>query len=290
MKKMACDSRFVIGIIVAALLCFLALFGRALCPNNPLIVDFYNTLLSPGGDFPLGTDNLGRCIFSRLLAGTGVTLGSALIVETVILTLGLTIGVTAGYFGGAADTAGLILTDTMLAFPSIILALVVAGFLGPGLRNLMIAMCAVHWVGHARIARSLTRVVKEKTFIAASRAVGSSHIKIIFRRILPHILPQMLVYSTLDISSVLISISSMSFIGLGVQPPQPEWGMMLNEARAYINTNPSALIAAIVCILLAVMGFQLVGEALRDALDVRASHLGLEKRSYARREANAGGL
>jgi peptide/nickel transport system permease protein len=285
MNRVLRDPRFIIGVFVAALLSFIALFGRGLCPNDPLAVDFYSILLLPGGNFPLGTDNLGRCIFSRLLAGAGVTLASALFVETFIFTFGLALGLLTGYFEGPADAAGLLLTDTMLAFPSIILALVVAGFLGPGLENLLIAMCCVHWVGHARVARSLTRRTREKTFVISSRAAGSGHIKIIFRHILPHILPQLLVYSTLNISSVLISLSSMSFLGLGVRPPQPEWSAMLNEARSYMNTNPLALVASIVCILLAIMGFQLIGEALRDGLEVRASHLGLEKR--ARVKANA---
>ena len=262
MRRALRDPRFIVGAAIAALLCSPALFGRALCPNDPLEVNFQNVLLPPGGDFPLGADDLGRCVFSRLLAGAGATLGSAMAVEAFILVLGLTIGVVTGYFGGALDAVGLVLTDAMLAFPSVILALVVAGFMGSGLRNLLIAMCCVHWVGHARVARSLARRTREKTFVLASRAAGSGHFKIITRRVLPHILPQMLVYS---------------FIGLGVRPPQAEWGATLSEARAYMNTSPLALAAAVVCILLAVTSFQLIGESLRDALEVRASHLGLAK-------------
>jgi peptide/nickel transport system permease protein len=150
--------------------------------------------------------------------------------------------------------------------------------LGAGLFNLILAMCAVYWVGHARMARSLTRSARGQTFVLAAKASGSGSLSIILRKILPHILPQMIVYSALNASSVIISISSLSFIGLGVCPPAPEWGASLNEARAYMGTNPQMLITAIVCVLLAVAGFQLMAEGLRDALSVRLPHIGIFRR------------
>ncbi|MDR1299734.1 MAG: ABC transporter permease subunit [Oscillospiraceae bacterium] len=278
MAKAFRNRLFVTGIAATALLCMMALFGRALCPNDPLAVDFQSTLAPMGGRFPLGTDNLGRCVLSRLLTGARATLGSALAVEAFIFMLGLLVGVISGYFGGVADGAATVAIDTLLAFPSMILALVIAGLLGPGLKNLIIAMCCVHWVGHARVARNLARSVRSRTFVLASRAAGSGHMKIIFRRVLPHILPQMIMYSALNISSVIIGISSMSFIGLGVRPPEPEWGAILYEARAYMDTNPTMMVTAMVCILLAVAGFQCIGESLRDILSVRAGKLGTEKR------------
>jgi ABC-type dipeptide/oligopeptide/nickel transport system permease subunit len=272
-RKALRNPLFATGFIISLLLSAVALFGGVFAPNDPLSVDFNNTLAPPDGTFPLGTDNLGRCVLSRLLCGAGATLGSALIVESFTLTFGLLIGLIAGYFGKAADGVALIVIDTLLAFPSIILALVIAGMLGAGLFNLILAMCAVYWVGHARMARSLTRSVRGQTFVLAAKASGSGNFGIIFRKILPHILPQMIVYSALNASSVIIGISSLSFIGLGVRPPTPEWGASLNEARAYMGSNPQMLIATIVCVLLAVAGFQLISEGLRDVLSVRLPHI-----------------
>ncbi|MDR0435103.1 MAG: ABC transporter permease [Gracilibacteraceae bacterium] len=278
MKKAFANPLFTAGFIISFLLSAVALFGGILAPNDPLAVDFRNTLAPPGGAFPLGTDDLGRCVLSRLLCGAGATLGATLTVEIFTLTFGLFAGLIAGYFGKAADGVILIVLDVLLAFPSIILALVIAGVLGPGLFNLILALCAVWWVGHARMARSLARSARGRTFVLAAKACGSGSFSIITRKILPHILPQMIVYSALDASAVIAGISSLSFIGLGVRPPAPEWGASLNDARAYMETNPQMLIAAIVCLLLAVAGFQLMGEGLRDVLAVRLPHIGIRKR------------
>jgi ABC-type dipeptide/oligopeptide/nickel transport system permease subunit len=284
-KKALHSPLFAVGFMIALLLCAVALFGGMFSPNDPLAVDFQNTLLPPGAEFPLGTDNLGRCVLSRLLSGAGLTLGSALAVEGFTFVFGLLTGLLAGYFGKITDGVILVVIDTLLAFPSIILALVIAGILGAGLSNLILAMCCVYWVGHARIARSLTRSVREKTFVLAAKASGSGHLQIMLRKILPHILPQMIVYSTLNVSSIIIGISSLSFVGLGVRPPAPEWGASLNEARAYMGDNPIMLIAAIVCVLFSVAGFQLMGEGLRDALEVRGSQIFRDGR---RRDADGG--
>ena len=266
------------GFIIAAVLCFIAAFGAVLCPNNPTATDMQNILAPPGGAYPLGTDDLGRCILSRLIAGTGATLGTALVIESIIFTFGMVVGMLAGYFDGAVDGAVVITIDSLLAFPSIILALVIAGILGAGLMNLVIAMCCVYWVSHARVARSITRSLSGQTFVLSARVAGNGYGKIILRHILPHVIPKMAVYFALDISSIIISVSSLSFIGLGVRPPAPEWGAMLNESRAYMTTNPLALILSIVCILIAVAGFQMIGEGIRDLYDTRETQLYSRKR------------
>jgi peptide/nickel transport system permease protein len=221
----------------------------------------------------LGTDNLGRCIFSRLAAGARTTLGAALTVEALVLVIGLLAGMAAGYFGGLIDGIVVTLIDILLAFPSIILALVIAGFLGAGLTNLTIAFVSVYWVESARVARSITRAAREKDFVIASRASGSGAFKIIRLHLLPHVFPNMLIYSTLNMSSIIIGISSMSFIGLGVRPPAPEWGALLSEGRSYMRENPRMILAAVGCIMLSAACFQFLGEALRDALNPRKSHL-----------------
>jgi ABC-type dipeptide/oligopeptide/nickel transport system ATPase subunit len=191
------------------------------------------------------------------------------------LCIGLCLGTAAGYFGGLFDGIVLVVIDTLLAFPSLILALVIAGLLGQGLGNLVITMIAVYWVEYARLARSMTRTVREKTFVLAASASGSASGGIIHRHILPHILPPMLVYATLGMSHIIIGISSLSFIGLGVRPPFPEWGAMITEARDYMRESPLPLAATAFCIICSVACFQLLGEALRDRLDPRRSQLGL---------------
>lgn len=278
---------FLTGLALAAVLLFIALFGRFLAPNDPLATDVANILAPPGAAYPLGTDDLGRCVLSRLLAGASATLGSALVVETVIFAVGLTVGTLAGYFGTgragrAADAAVTGVIDILLAFPSIILALVVAGLMGRGLSNLMLAMCAVYWVEHARVARSLARSLRQRDFVRASVAAGSRPLYIITRRVLPHMLPEMLVFAALNMSQVLLGISAMSFIGLGAVPPAPEWGMMVSEARAYMHTNPAMLVGCIVCLLASVACFQCMAEGARDGLSVRKSQLGIPEAGYRR--------
>jgi len=266
---------FIIGAIIALIMLFLAIFGRRLSPNDPTLTNIANVLEPPSRRYPLGTDTLGRCVLSRLLSGAGATLGSALFVEAFLFVFGVSVGVGAGYFGGVFDHVLLVVLEALFAFPSIILAIVIAGLLGPGLSNLILAMCCVYWVGHARVARSLARTVREKPFVLSAIASGSSKGKILMRHILPHVIPQMAIYATNSISSLLISISSLSFIGLGVRPPAPEWGAILADARNYMSIHPIPVIAAVVCILMAVSCFHLIGESFRDASDVRHSRLGI---------------
>jgi peptide/nickel transport system permease protein len=263
------------GAALALFFLFVALFGGLIAPHDPLQTDLGRILIPPSRDYPLGTDNLGRCVFSRLMAGCRTTLGAALVTETAILCIGLCLGTAAGYFGGPFDRLVLAVIDTLLAFPSLILALVIAGLLGQGLGNLVITMIAVYWVEYARLARSMTRTIREKTFVIAASASGSTSGGIILRHILPHILPPMLVYATLGMSHIVIGISSLSFIGLGVRPPFPEWGAMITEARDYMRESPLPLAATAFCIICSVACFQLLGEALRNRLAPRRNQLGL---------------
>jgi peptide/nickel transport system permease protein len=273
MGKLLESPLFVAGSFLALFFVILSLAGPLLIPHDPLKTDIWNILAPPGGDYPLGTDNLGRCIFSRLIAGTRLTLGTALIVEASILAIGILTGMIAGYFGGIADEILLIIIDILLAFPGIILALVIAGLLGAGLAGLIIAFVSVYWVESARVARNISRSVREKDFILSARSSGSGSFKIIRLHILPHVFPNMLIYGTLNISSIIIGISSMSFIGLGAKPPVPEWGALLSEGRAYMRENPLMILSAVGCIMLSAACFQFLGEALRDALNPRKSHL-----------------
>jgi peptide/nickel transport system permease protein len=273
MGKLLGNPLFAAGSILALFFVVLSLVGPWFIPHDPLKTDIWNVLAPPGGGYPLGTDNLGRCVFSRLIAGSRLTLGTALLVEALILTIGTLAGMAAGYFGGVTDEILLTVVDILLAFPGIILALVIAGLLGAGLSNLVIAFVSVYWVEPARLARNLSRSLREKDFILSARASGSGALKIIRLHILPHIFPNMLIYGTLHISSIVIGVSSMSFIGLGVKPPAPEWGALLSEGRAYMRENPLMLLSAVGCIMLSAACFQFLGEALQDALNPRKSHL-----------------
>jgi peptide/nickel transport system permease protein len=266
---------FIAGAALALFFLLTALFGVFIMPHDPLKTDLGRILIPPCGAYPLGTDNLGRCVLSRLIAGCRTTLGAALITEAAIFGIGLCLGTAAGYFGGLFDRALLVVIDTLLAFPSLILALVIAGLLGQGLGNLIFAMIAVYWVEYARLARSMTRSVREKTFVMAALASGGSSGGIILRHILPHIFPGMLVYAALGMSHIIIGISSLSFIGLGVRPPFPEWGAIITEARDYMSVSPLPLAAAAGCIICSVACFQFLGEALRDFLNPRQSQIGL---------------
>jgi peptide/nickel transport system permease protein len=273
MGKLLGNSLFVVGGVLALFFVILSLAGQWFIPHDPLKTDIWNVLAPPGGDYLLGTDNLGRCIFSRLIAGARLTLGTALIVETLTLAIGTLAGMAAGYFGGIVDEILLTVIDMLLAFPAIILALVIAGLLGAGLTNLVIAFVSVYWVESARVARNISRSVREKDFILSARASGSGALKIIRLHILPHVFPNMLIYGTLNISSIIIGVSSMSFIGLGVKPPAPEWGALLSEGRAYMRENPLIILSALGCIMLSAACFQFLGEALREALNPRKTHL-----------------
>jgi peptide/nickel transport system permease protein len=259
--------------MVFAFFLLLSVLGPLLAPHDPYKTNMTNILAPPGGVYPLGTDNLGRCVFSRLLTGAGVTIGAAFIVEACILVIGVFFGILAGYKGGLVDALIVCLIDILLSFPNIILAIVFAGVLGQGLFNVIIAFSLVWWVEDARIARSITRSLREKEFVIAAQVAGSSDIKIIMLHILPYVLSNLLVRASLNMSSLIISISSMSFIGIGVRPPLPEWGSLLSEGRVYMRENGTMMIAAIVCIMFSSACFLWVGEFAREKLDPKKSYI-----------------
>ncbi|MDR0526447.1 MAG: ABC transporter permease subunit [Spirochaetaceae bacterium] len=263
--------RFVYALCAAApvILLSAAFFAPFFAPHNPLAVSLENTLAPPCAEYPLGTDELGRCILSRLMTGSRTTLGAAFIIEIIILVCGIFTGMFAGFAGGIFDAVFISIIDILLAFPSVIFALVLSGILGAGLHNVMIAMICVYWVEHARIARSACRALREKEFVLAARAIGCSNSRIIFKHILPEIIPGMLVFSTLHITHIIIALSSLSFLGLGVRPPAPEWGAMLSAQRNYLRENPAAALAVLACLALSAACFQFAGEKLRDVQNPR---------------------
>ncbi|MBV1770172.1 MAG: ABC transporter permease subunit, partial [Candidatus Desulforudis sp.] len=219
--------------------------------------------------FPLGTDHLGRCILSRLIYGTQVSLPIAGLTLAVIILIGIPIGILSGYCGGRVDNIIMRVVDVLLAFPSLVLALVIAGMLGPGLINVLIALASVWWVEYARFVRAIVLSVKAKEFVLAARASGTSDVGIMTRHILPDVLSPVIVLATLDMGKLILVISGLSFLGLGAQPPAPEWGAMLNDGRPYLQVAPQLMLYPGLAIMTVVLAFNLLGDGLRDALDPR---------------------
>ncbi|WP_203288519.1 nickel transporter permease [Metabacillus sp. cB07] len=257
----------------AALLVFIAVLsiaGPLLVSNDPYTANMGERFASPSLQYPLGTDNLGRCIFTRLMVGAKATLGITALVVASVLCIGLPLGLLSGYAGGKFDAFLMRTADGLLALPEFILAIAIAGFMGPSLTNLMIAVVAVKWITYTRLVRGIVISEKEKEYILAAKVGGCSDLKILRRHILPHILSPVLILAALDIGKVILIISSLSYIGLGAQPPNPEWGAMLNDGRPYFQTYPELMIYPGFAIFLVVLSCNLIGEGLRDRLDVKS--------------------
>ncbi len=263
------DPGAIAGLMIMLIVIVTALLAPALAPHNPEPVNLGQKLLPPESGFPLGTDALGRCLYSRILFGARVTLQYSFSILIVIMAIGVPFGLLAGYRGGFTDTIIMRIVDTILAFPNLILALVLVGLLGPGLFNVMLALALVSWVGYARIVRGMVLSIKEKEYIAAAKICGTKSASLIIRHILPNVLPPLVVLATLDLGKLVLSIATLSFLGLGAQPPTPEWGAMINDARPYLQTVPRLMIAPGAAIALTVLGFNLLGDGLRDILDPR---------------------
>ena len=258
------------GVIAGAYLVLatiVALLGERMLPYNPYAQNFAATLLPPSVTHLFGTDDLGRDIFSRVIAGAPIDAQIAFIVVLVSLALGGTLGAFAGYFGGVVEDVVMRVTDVFLAFPALILAMAVAIAIGPGLINSMMALLVVWWPWYARIARGEALAIKNSQYMEAARAVGLKNIQIIARHVLPNILMPLLVYATLDISNVILTGSILSFIGLGAQPPQPEWGRMVFDGQDYLSGAWWMSVLPALAIFIVVLAFSLFGDGLRDAFD-----------------------
>ncbi|POG54200.1 nickel transporter permease [Haloferax marisrubri] len=252
----------------------LAVFGPAVSPYDPAAQALAHRLEAPSLAHPLGTDQLGRDVLTRLLHGARLSLGIAIAVTAVRLSLGTAVGLVAGYVGGWVDEALMRLVDTLLAFPGIVLALVIAGILGPSLTNVMVALAVVGWASYARLVRSSVLSVREREFVTASRLLGRSRAHVLGRHLIPNVVAPVVVLATLDVGGVILGTAGLSFLGLGAQPPTPEWGTMLASGRNYLRTAWWLVNAPGVLIMLTVFGFNLLGDGLRDALSpTQSAHI-----------------
>ena len=258
-----------LGLFLVVSLLFVGLVAPWLPLDDPTRISLSDRLLPPSLENPLGTDHLGRDTFSRIIHGARMTLLAAAATLVLSMTIALTVGIVSGYHGGWTDTALMGVVDLLLAFPSLILALAVAGALGPGLFNVLLAAGAVWWVGHARIIRGITLGARQTEYVTAARAAGAGNLRIILRHIAPNILGPIIVIASLDVGWIILGIAGLNFLGLGAQPPTPEWGAMLNDARPHLQTVPRLLLLPGAAIFVAVLGFNLLGDGLRDLLDPR---------------------
>jgi ABC-type dipeptide/oligopeptide/nickel transport system permease subunit len=225
----------------------------------------------PGSQFWLGTDEFGRDILSRLLYGARISLMVALVVVGIEVLFGATLGLIAGYFGGRLDNAIMRLTDMLFAFPDILLAILITGILGPGILNVFIALGLVGWPPMVRLVRSQVLTLRSREFVEAARAMGASHAQILLRHLLPHLSGIILVAVTLGMGSVILAEATLSFLGIGVQPPYPSWGSMIHDAWAFRRSHPIMTLWPAAILALAVTAFNFLGDGLRDWIDPRAA-------------------
>jgi peptide/nickel transport system permease protein len=261
------DWSAVVGLFMVSLLVLGAIFAPLIAHHDPNHVDVLRKFSPPSRSFPLGTDNLGRDVFSRLLVGARVSIGSSLLAGVLIVAIGTVFGLLAGYLGGPVDMLVGRVVDVLLSFPSFLLAMAVLGLVGPGLRNLLTAVVVVSWAQYARIVRGAVLVERQRDYVEAARAAGASQLRIMRRHVLPNIIAPVIVLLTLDMGIVLLQISGLSFLGLGVKAPTAEWGSMLADGRNYLDQAPQMMTFPGGAIFLFVLGLNLLGDGLRDALD-----------------------
>ena len=268
-RFLAVSKLNVLGVALVALVLFLAVFGRLLAPHDPNHLDLLATLQGPSRSHVFGTDNLGRDIFSRVLAGTRISLEVAVIILGLSVAFGTLLGIVSGLVGGVVDELIMRFTDLFLAFPAFILAAAIAATLGPSLNHTVLALAVVFWPWYTRLARGQVLSLREREFVLAARVAGAGTMWIVRRHLVRNVLPIVIVQVSLDVGYAMLATSALSFLGLGAQPPTPEWGAIITDGRSYMQsawwfpTFPGLALA------FTVLGFNLLGDGLRDWVDPR---------------------
>lgn len=268
-RRLLRDPLAVVGLVIVTLFTLAALLAPLIAHHEPSDVDARARLLGSSWDHPMGTDELGRDTFSRVLHGARWSLGTAVVATSIVIVIGLLVGTVAGYYGGRLDSLLMRVVDVLLAFPSLILYLAIVGTLGPGLRNVMIALVSISWVSYARVVRGLVLTLRQRDFVRASRALGASDRRLMVSHILPNVVAPIVVLASLQTGGLILALAALGFFGLGVQPPTPEWGSMINQSRLFLQTSPALMIWPGLAISLTVIGLNLLGDGLRDVLDPR---------------------
>jgi peptide/nickel transport system permease protein len=266
-RELIRDRTALAGLVIVTLVTVVAVAAPLLAPHDPTTQDVIHRLQSPSFDHLLGTDNLGRDELSRIVYGARVSVLTTFVVGVAILLIGIAVGVVSGLVGGWLDGLLMRVIDVLLAFPSLLLALAVAGTLGPGLVQLAIAITVVWWVDYARLVRGLVLGVKQQPFVEAARALGLGPVRIAVRHVLPNIVAPVIVLATVQTARLLLTLAALSFLGLGVTPPTAEWGAMLNDGKDFLATAPQLMVWPGLAITITALGLNLLGDGLRDILD-----------------------
>lgn len=261
------NKLFTIFLGIAIIIILVAVFAPQLVIYSPYESNLENAFLPPSKEYVFGTDKLGRDIYSRVIYGTRISLSAALILVLLTSSIGSILGVISGYFGGIVDTIIMRISDMMVSFPGMVLAIAMAGIMGSSIKNAIIAIMIVSWTKYARLSRSLVLKVKNENFVCAAKVSGGKTVDILRRHIIPNILPTLIVTASTDIGTMILELAALSFLGFGAQSPTPEWGLMLNEGRAYMLDFPWLMIYPGLAICIVVVSFNLLSDSLRDILD-----------------------
>lgn len=259
-----------LGIVLLVVFLTCALFAPNLAPYDPARLDLPGRLMAPGASHWFGTDELGRDILSRTIYGARISMIVAVSVVGLSLGVGLVAGCLAGFYGGVTDTIlNIYVTNAFMSLPGILLAIAFVAFMGPGLVNVILALAISGWVGYARLVRGQVMAVKEREFVEAARALGASDLRILCRHILPNIVQPLIVQAAIGMAGAVLAEATLSFLGLGVPPPAASWGSMLNDARSHLFDSPHLVFFPAMAVMLCVLSFNFLGDALRDYLDPR---------------------
>jgi ABC-type dipeptide/oligopeptide/nickel transport system permease subunit len=269
MSRLCKNKPAMAGLVIVSLLVISGIAAPLIAPHSPIEHDLSSMLAGPSWDYPLGRDEMGRCILSRIIYGARISLLIGVASIGIGLAVGVPLGLVSGYYAGKADFFMQRVVDTMLAFPGLLLALVIIAVLGIGIRNVVIAVGIAIIPVYIRLVRGSILSIKEEQFVEAARSIGSSDLRIMFRHLLPNCLSPIIVQSTLHMAVAILAAAGLGFLGLGVSPPTPEWGAMLNGGRLFIRGAPHIATFPGLAIFLSIMGFNLLGDGLRDATDPR---------------------
>lgn len=266
-KFLKTHKQFTVFSFLAVLIVLTAVFAPVIAPRDPLYAVMNDSLKAPCAEYICGADKLGRDVLSRVIFGTRSSLTMTLSLVAVVFVVGTSLGVISGFFGGAVDEIIMRISDMMISFPGLVLAIAIAGLLGPNMVNAVLAIAAVSWTKYARLSRSLVIKVKNSVFIEAAVLSGTKTHNIILRHILPNIISTTIITAASDIGTMMLELASLSFLGFGAQAPTPEWGLMLNEGRSYISKAPWLMIYPGIAIVIVVVVFNMLGDSIRDILD-----------------------
>ncbi|MCD8195845.1 MAG: ABC transporter permease [Lachnospiraceae bacterium] len=264
------NPSFTVFCLLALDIILIAILAPVIATHDPYEAVLADAVQAPSAEHWFGTDKMGRDLFSRVIYGARTSLSAALILVAIIVVVGTTLGIIAGYFGGIVDAVIMRFSDMMISFPGMVLAIAVAGILGANMRNAIIAIAIVSWTKYARLSRSLVLKIRNRDYIAAAQLTGSKTTYILWKYMLPNALPTILITGATDIGSMMLEIAGLSFLGFGAQSPTAEWGLMLNEGRAYMTAAPWLMIFPGLAIFITVVVFNLLGDSLRDVLDPRS--------------------